>query len=96
MDFNVVGICSNGLDAMKKCRETNPELVLMDIMLKGDLNGIETANNIKKIYKIPHIYLTAFYDKTMVERAKTTNPSSYINKPFDNTELKNAIYDAIR
>jgi CheY-like chemotaxis protein len=91
----VVGIASNGKDAIKKCKETNPDLIFMNIMIKGDLDGIETANIITKLYKIPHIYLTGHQDNSTLERSKTSLPSDYINKPFNETEIKNAIQQAI-
>ncbi len=67
----------------------------MDIMLKGDLDGIETAKIITKLYKIPHIYLTGHQDNTTWERSKTSLPSDYINKPFDETEITKAIQQAL-
>jgi CheY-like chemotaxis protein len=68
----------------------------MDIMLQGDIDGIETAQIINKLYKIPHIYLTGLYDNTTWERSKTSLPSAYIRKPFDETEIKNAIKSALQ
>jgi two-component system, response regulator PdtaR len=91
----VVGIASNGKDAIKKCKETNPDLIFMDIMLKGDIDGIETAKIINKLYKIPHIYLTGIHDNTTLERSKTSIPSNYINKPFDEIEITKAIQKAL-
>ena len=68
----------------------------MDIMLQGEIDGIETAKIINKLYKIPHIYLTGLYDNTTWERSKTSQPSDYIRKPFDETEIKNAIKIALQ
>lgn len=92
----VVGIVSNGKDAIKKCKETNPDLIFMDIMIKGDIDGIETAKIITKLYKIPHIYITGLQDDITLERSKTSLPSDYINKPFDETEITKAIKSALR
>ncbi len=64
-------------------------------MLQGDIDGIETAKIITKLYKIPHIYLTGLQDNKTWERSKTSLPSNYINKPFDEAEIKNAIHQAI-
>lgn len=91
MDYNIVGICNNEKDALKKCKETNPNLVLISFILKGDLDGIETAQIIHNIYKIPHIYITDKYDKKTFKKAETTNPYCILTKPFDDTELKNSI-----
>jgi len=91
MGYNIVGIASKGKDAIKKCKETNPDLILMDIFIKGDIDGIETAQTIRNIYNIPHIYLTGNYDNTIFKRAATTLPHGYITKPFDDTGLQNAI-----
>ena len=95
MDYNVVAIAGKGKDAIKKTEELSPDLVLMDILLKGDLNGIETAQKIRYLYKTPFIYLTGSHYKTIVEKAKTSKPSYYITKPFDDTEIKNAIQNAL-
>jgi CheY-like chemotaxis protein len=91
MGYIIVGIASDDKDAIKKCKETNPDLILMDIVLKGNIDGIKTAQNIIKHHNIPHIYLTGNYDKTIIKKAKTTQPSSYITKPFDDIEIQNAI-----
>jgi DNA-binding NarL/FixJ family response regulator len=95
MSYTIVGIVSNGKDAIKKCRETRPDLILMDILLKGNIDGIETAQIINKLFNIPFIYLTGNYDKAIFKRAETTKPSGYLNKPFDGTELQTAIKTAI-
>jgi len=95
MDYNIVGICNNGKDALKKCKETNPNLVLIALILKGDQDGIETAQIIHNIYKIPHIIITGKYDKKTFKKAETTHPYCILTKPFDDTELKNTIQMAI-
>ena len=91
MNYNVVGIAGNGKEAIKKAEKLSPDLVLMDILIKGDLNGIETAQKIRDLYNIPFIYLTGSFDTTILERTKTSEPSGYISKPFDDTEIQNAI-----
>lgn len=80
-------IVSNGEEAIKKVNEFHPDLILMDIMLKGGIDGIETAGKIKERFSIPIIYLTAFSDKKMIERAKLTNPLGYLIKPFNKRDL---------
>ena len=91
----VLDIIFNGEDAIKKTGETNPDLVLMDIQLNGEIDGIEAAQQIRDLYNIPFIYLTGSHDNTILERIKITEPSGYITKPFDDTEIQNAIKIAI-
>ena len=62
MNHSVVGIVGNGEDAIQKAGETSPDIILMDIVLKGNMDGIETAKKIMNIYNIPIIYLTSYYD----------------------------------
>jgi len=89
--FNIVGIASTGEDAIKQTGETNPNLVLMNIMLKGDMDGIETAQTIRDVYDIPFIYLTGYSDNKSLERASITKPHGHITKPFNDGEIQNAI-----
>ncbi len=89
--FEVVGISSTGKDALDKVAELKPDLVLMDIILKGDMDGIETAAKINENYDIPIVYLTAHPEKSTVDRAKLTSPYGYLIKPVNITVLKNTI-----
>jgi len=97
--YNVAALVSSGEDAVEKARELKPDLVLMDIKLKGKMDGIEAAEKIKVLYDIPVIYLTAYSDEYTVQRAKITEPSGYIlkedtgllTKPFEESELHTAI-----
>jgi CheY-like chemotaxis protein len=91
LGYYVMGIAVNGKDAIKKTGEKNPDLVLMDILLNGEIDGIETAQRIRKLYNITFIYLTGSYDNSILERAKITDPSGFITKPFNDTEIQNAI-----
>jgi CheY-like chemotaxis protein len=91
LSYNIVGITANGRDALKITGETNPDLILMDIMLKGELDGIETAQTIRNLYNIPFIYLTGSHDNTILERAEKTKPVGYITKPFDDISIQNSI-----
>lgn len=95
MGYNIVGIASSGEDAIKKCGKINPDLVLMNINLKGDIDGIETAQQIRNVYNIPFIYITGYFDNKSMERAATTLPRGYLTKPFEDTEIQNAIEMAI-
>ncbi len=91
LGYNVLGISVNGRDAIKKTGEKSPDLVLMDILLKGEIDGIEAAKRIRKLYDIPFIYLTGSDDDSLIERSKQTDPSGYISKPFNDTEIQNTI-----
>jgi DNA-binding NarL/FixJ family response regulator len=86
-----VGRASTAQDAIKKTMEFEPDLVLMDIHLKGPVDGIEAAQTIYGIYNIPVVYLTAFSDENTLERAQKTSPFGYIVKPFSDSTLKTSI-----
>ncbi len=92
--YEVPYIASRGEEAVEKALEIMPDLILMDIVLKGDTDGIEAVSKIKSL-NIPVIYLTAHSEESTIERAKTTEPYGYIIKPYDPTELKYAIELAI-
>jgi CheY-like chemotaxis protein len=74
---------------------TKPDLVLMDINIKGDVDGIETAKMIKDGFKIPVVYVTSHSDGPTLERAKATRPDGFIVKPFDDKDLRVAIQLAL-
>jgi PAS domain S-box-containing protein len=96
LGFEVLSIEDTGKDAICKIEELNPDLVLMDIVLKGELDGIETTELIKNRFDIPVVYLTAYSDEKTFERAKLTEPYGFIVKPAGIYELKcnveNAFY----
>jgi AmiR/NasT family two-component response regulator len=89
--YEVCGIFSSGEDTLAQFEALSPDLVLMDIKLKGRMDGVETASIIKERYKIPVIILTAFADDETIERAKITEPFGYIIKPFEDRKLKTTI-----
>jgi DNA-binding response OmpR family regulator len=89
--FNVCGIASSAIEAYKIVKNNKVDLILMDVLLKGDEDGIECAKNIKKTKDIPIIYISAFSDDETLNRAIETNPSSYLIKPFNRKELKVAM-----
>jgi two-component sensor histidine kinase/CheY-like chemotaxis protein len=92
--YDVPYVASSGEEAIEKALEIMPDLILMDIVLKGDTDGIEAVSKIKDL-NIPVIYLTAHSKESTIERAKLTGPYGYIIKPYDRTELKYAIELAI-
>ena len=95
MDYEVVGIAGSGARAISLCAESRPEIVLMDIELKGDQDGIRAAEVIGQRFSIPVIYLTAHSDKYTVERARMTRPSAYIVKPYNPERLDETIQKAL-
>ena len=95
LGYTVVGMAATGQDAIKKTEDTYPDLVLMDIMLKGKMNGIEAAHSIRELHDIPVIYLTAYFDNKTLEMAKKTAPYGYILKPYEDMGLRSAIEMAV-
>lgn len=95
LGFEFTTTVSTGEDAVREIIKTSPDLVLMDIVLEGAIDGIEAARQINEIHNIPVIYLTSSSDSGTLKRALTTNPSGYIVKPVDKKELKSAIELAI-
>lgn len=95
LGYEVTGIVSDA-DAFYRSLNANiPDLVLMDIFLKGEKDGIQLAAESKSKYKVPLIYLTAYSDEDLLERAKITEPFGYILKPFHDRELHSAIEMAL-
>lgn len=95
LGYEVVDIVFKGEDAVEKAIKIEPDLILMDIVLKGNMDGIEAASEIRNRLNIPIIYLTAYSDEEMLKRARMTEPYGYILKPFNNSELKANIEMAI-
>jgi two-component system, response regulator PdtaR len=91
MNYKVVGIASNGVDAIRMAGKTVPDMLLVDMTLKGNIDGIDTAKQIYNQYNIPVVYLTSFYDNDLIERAEITQPYGYIIKPLDYQELHKVI-----
>jgi PAS domain S-box-containing protein len=93
--YSVLGIVSSGREAVQKASETRPDLVLMDIRLEGDMDGVQAARQIREKYNIPVIYLTAHSDPATLERAKRTEPYGYLLKPFEKENLYTTIEMAL-
>lgn len=89
--YTVVDLVSTGERAVAVAWETRPDIILMDIMLAGKIDGIEAAKKIKENCKIPVIFLTAYADENTLERAKLAEPFGYILKPFKERELYTTI-----
>ncbi|MDH5506623.1 MAG: diguanylate cyclase [Anaerolineae bacterium] len=93
--YIVQGKAASGVDALERVSVGRPDLVLMDIVLKGPLDGIQTAARIRDDFDIPVIYLTANADEKTLDRAKVTEPYGYLIKPFEERELHTTIEMAL-
>ncbi|MBF2709644.1 LytR/AlgR family response regulator transcription factor [Flavobacterium soyangense] len=91
LGYEVTGIIPRAEDVLTHICQHVPDIILMDINLKGDLDGIELVHLIQKEYKIPIIYLTANSDEANFNRAKATNPYAFVSKPFKKLDLQRAI-----
>ena len=89
--YDVPAVAASGEEAIVKVAEIYPDLVLMDIRLKGEMDGIEAARQIYTQFNIPIIYLTAYADDSTIERAKITGAFGYLLKPFKERELYTSI-----
>jgi two-component system, cell cycle sensor histidine kinase and response regulator CckA len=85
--YEIVGIASTATEAIEEAGRSHPDLVLMDIMLRGDVDGITAADQIRELFGIPVVYLTAYADEHTLQRAKVTDAFGYILKPFEEREL---------
>ncbi len=89
--YDVPEIAASGEEALRKTERIQPNLVLMDIKLQGNMDGIEAAKEIQKRFSIPIIYVTAYADETTMSRVKETEPCGIILKPFGERELHSTI-----
>ncbi len=87
MGYRICATSSTGEGAVRKAAETHPDLVLMDIMLKNGMDGIEASKLIRSRFSIPVVYLTAYADQKTLERARATEPYGYLLKPFEDRVL---------
>lgn len=95
LSYVVPAVVDSGEEAIKKVAENQPDLVIMDIRIKGDMDGVTVAEQIRSNFQIPVIYLTAYSDEITLQRAKITEPFAYILKPFEERELQIAIEMAL-
>lgn len=85
--YDVVAIANCATEALESVAYFKPNLVLMDIRLRGEMDGVETANEIRQNFHLPVIYLTAHADENTLDRAKNTEPFGYLLKPFEDRDL---------
>lgn len=95
LGYNVVATADNGEDAIELALKHKPDLALMDIMIKGDMNGIAAAEEIKRNIDIPVVFLTAYADENTLNEAKMAEPHGYILKPFKDVDIQTAIEMAL-
>ena len=95
MGYKVPAVSATGEDAIMKAEEHRPDLVLMDIMLKGTMDGVTAAEKIRHQFNIPVIYVTAYSDQSTLDRAKISEPYGYLLKPFEERELHSTIEMAL-
>lgn len=93
--YNVLSAVSSGEEALRFMADNKPNLVIMDILLEGDLDGIETGVIISERYHIPIIYITA-YAKEILLRSKITESSTFLVKPFNESELQKKIEEVLK
>jgi two-component system response regulator AtoC len=95
LGYAVTALVSSGADAIREAERTKPDLVLMDIRIKGEMDGIEAAREIRERFDIPVVYLTAHADRETLDRAKLAEPLGYLIKPFQEPELLASIEMAL-
>jgi signal transduction histidine kinase/DNA-binding NarL/FixJ family response regulator len=95
LGYAVVGTASTGEDAVRQAEVSRPALALMDIRLRGGMDGIEVASVLGERFDIPVVYLTAYADEETIQRARATSPFGYLVKPFNERELRGAIEVAL-
>ncbi|HOL41410.1 MAG TPA: response regulator [Methanospirillum sp.] len=96
MGYRVVGTAEDSTQALVRIEEIRPTLVLMDINLPGEMDGIDTAVEIIKRFSIPIVYISSILDSEIMERAKKTKPLGYIVKPFTDNQLRATIEMALQ
>jgi PAS domain S-box-containing protein len=95
LGYTVTGLASSGDEAVTAVTRSKPDLVLMDVHLKGSIDGIQTAEKIHAMSDVPVVYVTAYSDVATVTRARETEPFGYVLKPFDERELRTTIEMAL-
>lgn len=95
MGYEVAGVADTGAESLALVAEHKPDLVLMDIHIKGEMDGIEVASRLSQNASVPVVYLTAYSEDTTLERARRTRPYGYLIKPFSERELHATIQMAL-
>ncbi|HWR88619.1 MAG TPA: response regulator, partial [Dissulfurispiraceae bacterium] len=95
LGYLVPSVAGSGEEAVRQAVDMHPDLILMDIMLEGDMDGIDAAALIRERIDVPVVYLTAYSDEATIERARETGPFGYLVKPFEERELRTTIEMAL-
>jgi CheY-like chemotaxis protein len=95
LGHEVAGAVSTGEDAVNKARDLRPDIILMDIGLKGEMDGIEAATEINSIYDTPIIYITAYTDSGTKQRMDMTRHAGRLSKPFQEEDLQDMIHNVM-
>lgn len=93
--YSIAAVAFQGKEAIVKAEQSCPDLVLMDIGLKGDMDGIETAKRIRDRLDVPVVFLTGFADDATMAKAQEVNPSGFIIKPINEEELNKTLDDIL-
>jgi CheY-like chemotaxis protein len=91
LGHNIITVASSGEEAVKKAGDLNPDLILIDIKLKGKMNGVEAANKIKSLYKIPVIFLTIFIKNCLIKSFQLPEDAIVLSKPIKQEHLEYGI-----
>jgi CheY-like chemotaxis protein len=94
--YGIAAVAFHGDEAVKKAETSAPDLVLMDIGLKGEIDGIEAAKRIRDRFQIPVVFLTGFADEGTMAKAQEANPSGFIIKPINEEELHKTLEDVLK
>ncbi|MFH1942843.1 MAG: response regulator [bacterium] len=94
--YTVLAVVPSGEEAVEKAKSLKPDLVMMEIVLQGKLDGIDAAERIRSHFHIPVVFLTTLTDEKTVDRAKSVEPSGYLLKPYNDTELKNTVEKVLK
>ena len=95
LGYQVSAVVASGDEAIREAENNRPDLVLMDVRIKGDMDGAETARILRERFDVPVVYLTAHADRDTLERAKHSRPLGYIVKPFHEAELHASVEMAL-
>jgi CheY-like chemotaxis protein len=93
--YSIAAVAFRGDEAVRKAEQSSPDLVLMDIGLKGEIDGIEAAKKIRDLFQIPVVFLTGFADEATMSKAREADPSGFIIKPINEEELKKTLADIL-
>ncbi|MFK7952242.1 MAG: LytR/AlgR family response regulator transcription factor [Ekhidna sp.] len=85
--YQIQEIVDNAEDTLAELKSTKPDLILLDVNIEGDKDGIQLAHQINQDFQLPFVFLTSYYDNNTLKRAKATNPNGYVVKPFDEGDL---------